>query len=53
MGESWRCDHLPTDHVIAVVDHAENMIEEWTRRRDQAMAELAIRGEIVWQTVEP
>jgi len=46
MTERWHPEGLPSDHLISIIEHAENMIDEWTRRRDKALAELTLRHEI-------
>lgn len=31
--EAWKCDGFSEDHLLAIADHADSQIKEWTRRR--------------------
>lgn len=47
MSENWHCEHLPSDHLWGIADHAQTQIEMWTNRRDRAIGQLADRGEVL------
>lgn len=47
MSENWRCEHLPSEHLWSLADHAQSQIEMWTMRRDRAIGQLADRGEVL------
>lgn len=36
----------PTEHLYAMLEYSENMIELWTNEQAQLMGELALRGEV-------
>lgn len=45
--EGWKCDGFSSDHLMAIVDHADSQIDRWQKRRNIALGHLASRGEIL------
>jgi len=37
---------MPTDNLFTMLEHSEQMIELWTERQSEILAQLALRGEV-------
>lgn len=42
--ENWHCEQMDESHLWSVIDHANSQIDIYTRRAEQAMAQLICRG---------
>ena len=48
---NFNANRMPTDNLFSMLEHSETMIELWTERQAEILAELAFRGVVECETI--